>query len=86
MVEGEGLFFFAGHEVDVELGDASLAEAIEFLTVGGKGTDEAEAVHDFIGDEIGVVTADFAVVVVVVVAAIFDERSEALGQLFRLVF
>jgi hypothetical protein len=80
------LFFVAAHEVDVELGDAGLAEAVEFFAVGFDGADEAEAVHDFVGDEAGVIAADFAVVVVVVAAAIADERGEAFGEFLGLVF
>lgn len=79
------MFFFAAHEVDVELGDAGLAEAVEFFTVSGDGADEAEAVHNFVGDEVGVVAADFAVMVVVVLAAILDEGSERGRKFFRLV-
>src|SRR5258708_2635428 len=49
------------------------------------GADYAEAVDDFVGDEIGVVAADFAVVEVVVLAAVFYERSKRGGQFFRFV-
>src|SRR5260370_39017907 len=49
------------------------------------GADYAEAVDDFVGDEIGVVAADFAVVEVVVLAAAFYERSKRGGQFFRFV-
>ena len=41
--------------------------------------DQAEAVDDFVGDEIGVVAADFAMVEVVVLAAILDERGQRLA-------
>ncbi len=50
------------------------------------GADEAEAVHDFIANEIGVVAANFAVVEVVVLAAVLHKGSQGGGQLFRLVF
>src|SRR6266446_5391594 len=49
------------------------------------GANHAEAVDDFIGDELGVVAADFAVVEVVVLAAIFHERGQRGRKLFRFV-
>jgi len=79
VVDVEGFFFVAGHQVDVELGDADFAKAVEFFAVLFDGADEAEAVDDFVGDEIGVVAADFAVVLIVVLAAVFDERGERGG-------
>src|ERR1700682_1046802 len=48
--------------------------------------DHAEAVDDFVGDEIGVVAADFAVVEIVVLAAVFYERGQRRGQFLGLVF
>src|SRR5882672_10006809 len=50
------------------------------------GADHTEAVDDFVGDEIGVVAADFAVVEIVVLAAVFYERGQRRGQLLGLVF
>src|SRR5229473_3691911 len=50
------------------------------------GADHAEAVDDFVGDEFGVVAADFAVVEVVVLAAVFYERGQGGGQFLGLVF
>src|SRR5712692_3822210 len=50
------------------------------------GADDAEAVDDFVGDEFGVVAADFAVVEIVVLAAVLDERGERGRQFFGLVF
>src|SRR6266851_452358 len=49
------------------------------------GADDAEAVDDFVADEIGVIAADFAVVKIVILAAIFYERGESWGKFFRLV-
>src|SRR5437870_13913872 len=46
----------------------------------------AEAVNDFVADEIGVVAPDFAVMVIVVPAAILDVGSQGSRQLLRLVF
>src|SRR5258708_37813691 len=50
------------------------------------GADHAEAVDDFVGDEIGVVAADFAVVEIVVLAAVFYKRGQRGGQFFGFVF
>src|SRR5712664_4869055 len=50
------------------------------------GADYAEAIDDFVGDEFGVVAADFAVVEIVVLAAVLHERSKGGGQFFGLVF
>src|SRR6267143_1458347 len=50
------------------------------------GPDHAEAVDDFVGDEFGVVAADFAVVEIVVLAAVFYKRGQRGGQFFGLVF
>src|SRR2546427_3171027 len=50
------------------------------------GADDAEAVDDFVANKFGVVAADFAVVKIVVFAAVFDERGEGGGQFLRLVF
>jgi len=44
------------------------------------GADHTEAVDDFVGDEIGVVAADFAVVEIVVLAAVFYERGQRRGN------
>src|SRR5215472_2265442 len=53
--------------------------------VAGRAED-AEAIDDFVANEIGVVAANFAVVVVVVLAAILDVGSQRSGQLLRLIF
>src|SRR5258707_14412027 len=50
------------------------------------GADHAEAIDYFVGDEIGVVTADFAVVEIVVLAAVFYKRGQGGGQFFGFVF
>src|SRR5260370_42440781 len=49
------------------------------------GADDAEAVDDFVADEIGVIAADIAVVKIVILAAILYERGESWGKFFRLV-
>src|ERR1700756_4433813 len=49
------------------------------------GADDAEAVDDFVVDEIGVVAADFAVVEIVVLAAVFYEGGEGGRQFLWLV-
>ena len=58
----EGVLFFAAHEVDVELSDADLPKGFQLFAVGFYWADDAEAVDDFVADEIGVVATDFAVV------------------------
>src|ERR1700687_122057 len=50
------------------------------------GADHTEAVDDFVGDEIGVVAADFAVVEIIVLAPVFYKRGQRRGQFFGLVF
>src|SRR6266480_2009426 len=65
--------FLAGHQVDVELGDPHGTQALEFLAMLRYGADKAEAVDHFVADEIGVVAADFAVMQIVVFAAVFYE-------------
>src|SRR5882762_4886431 len=50
------------------------------------GADHAEAVDYFVGDEIGVVAADFAVVEIVVLAAVFYKRGQRGGQFLWFVF
>src|SRR5260370_5053364 len=85
VVDVEGFLLVAGHEVDVELGDAYFAEAVELLAVLVDGADEAEAVDDLVADEIGVVAANFAVVEIVVLATVFYERGEGWGKLLGLV-
>ncbi len=70
------MLFIAGHQIDVELGDAGFAKALEFFAVLFDGPDEAEAVDYFVADEIRVVAADFAMVVIVVIAAVLNEGSE----------
>src|SRR5216684_7255556 len=49
------------------------------------GADDAEAVDDFVANKFGVVATDFAVVEIVVFAAVFDKRGECGGKFFRLV-
>src|ERR1700676_1704324 len=75
VIEVEGFFFFAGHQVDVELGDADGGQGGQFFAVRAGGADDAEAVDDLVGDETGVVGAYFGVVEVVVAGAIADERG-----------
>ncbi len=53
VVDVEGFFFVARHEVDVELGYADLAEAVELLAMLLDGAYHAEAVDYFVGDEGG---------------------------------
>src|SRR5712692_7666948 len=50
------------------------------------GADDAEAIDNFVRHEFGVVAANFAVVEIVVLAAVFYERGEGGGQFFGLVF
>src|SRR6266403_4900943 len=85
VVDVEGFFFVARHEVDVELGYADLAEAVELLAMLLDGAYHAEAVDYFVGDEIGVVAADFAVVEIIVRAAVLDERGQRGRKFFRFV-
>jgi len=80
----QSFFFVATHEVDVELGDANFAEAVELFAVLVDGADDAEAVDDFVADKLGIVAADFAVVEIVILAAVFDERSESRRQFLGL--
>src|SRR5882724_10326988 len=86
LVDIESFLLFTAHQVDVELGYTDFAEAVELFTVVVDGTDHAETVDDFVGDEFGVVAADFAVVEIVVLATVFYERGQRGGQLFGLVF
>ena len=75
-VDIERFFFVAAHEVDIELCDADFFERVEFFEVGFNRANEAETVDDFIADEIGVVAANFAVVVVIVGALSLYEGCE----------
>src|SRR5882724_6187061 len=86
LVDIESFLLFTAHQVDVELGYTDFAEAVEFFTVVVDGTDHAETLDDFVGDEFGVVAADFAVVEIVVLATVLHERGERGGQFFGLVF
>src|SRR5882724_2630664 len=86
LVDIESFLLITAHQVDVELGYTDFAEPIELFTVVVDGTDHAETVDDFVGDEFGVVAADFAVVEVVVLATVLYERGERGGQFFGLVF
>src|SRR5439155_1355331 len=59
---------------------------LEFLAMLRYGADEAEAVDHFVADEIGVVAADFAVVQIVVFAAVFYEGGQCGRKFFGMVF
>src|SRR4051794_26609632 len=72
----ESLFLVAAHEVNVELGYADFSQGFQLFAMLLDGADEAEAVDDFVGDEIGVVAADFAMVEVVVLSAVLHEGDE----------
>ena len=50
------------------------------------GAEDAEAIDDFVADELGVVTADFAVMEIIVLAAVLYKGSQRGWQFFRLVF
>src|SRR5712692_7351993 len=47
---------------------------------------DAEAIDDLVGNKIGIVTTDFAVMEVIVLAAVFHIGRECGGQFLRLVF
>jgi hypothetical protein len=85
-VDLERFFFLAAHQVDIELRDAYLSQAVQLLAMLLDGADDAEAIDDFVAHEIGVVAADFTVVEIVVFTAIFYKGGERRGQFFRLVF
>src|SRR6266576_5976611 len=50
------------------------------------GPDQAETVDNFVADELGVVTADFAVMKIIVLPAVFYKGGQRGGQFFGLVF
>src|SRR5215469_18674807 len=75
----ERLLLFAAHQVNIELGYARLTQTFQFPAMLLGIAQNTEAVHDFIGDEIGVAGANFTVMQVIVVAAAANER----GQRFR---
>src|SRR5207245_10785080 len=85
LVDVQGFLFVAGHEVDVELSDADFAQAVELLAMFLNGTNDAEAVDDLVGNEIGIVTADFTMVEIIVLAAVFHIGREAGRKFLRLV-
>src|SRR5712692_79291 len=82
----QSLLFFAAHEVDIKLGDANGAQGPDFPAVLLDGPDQAEAVNDLIGDKIGVVAANFAVVKIIILAAILHERGQSWRKFFGLIF
>src|SRR6266404_4678 len=73
VVDVEGFFFVARHEVDVELGYADLAEAVELLAMLLDGAYHAEAVDYFVGYDFGVF------------AAVLYERGQRGRKFFRFV-
>src|ERR1700731_5123844 len=86
LVAIERFLFVSGHQIDVELGDPDLAQAVELLAMLVDGAEDAEAVDDFVANELGVVTADFAVMEIIVLAAVLYKGSQRGWQFFRLVF
>ena len=63
-------------EVDGELVDAELAQLVEAADVLGDRAEDAEAVDDVVGHELGVHVAGLAVLVVVVAGAPLDVVGE----------
>src|SRR5580658_11152471 len=84
-VNFKSLFFFAAHQVNVELRDADAAQSLQLLAMLFDRTDQAKTVDYLISDEIGVVAANFTVMKVIVFAAILHKRSQRRRELFGLV-
>jgi len=61
------------------LGDAGFAEPVELLRCSSTGP-MMQSGRQFVGDELGRVAADFAVVEIGRTAAVFDERGERGGN------
>src|SRR5262245_4277594 len=79
-VELDLLFLVAVHQVQVELVNARPLELAEFHEVLLMRTQDAEAVDDLVGHELGVRAADLGMVEVVVPLALPDVGRELLGQ------
>ena len=61
------------------------ASAPQFFTVSLGGTDQAKPIHDFVGNKIGIVALDLAMVLVIIVATILHKRSQRGRKIFRLI-
>ena len=69
-------FFVAAHQINVELRHADPSKSLKLRAMLLDRADQAESVDDFIGDEIGVVAADFAVMKIIVLTTILHEGSQ----------
>jgi len=77
--------FFPAHQIDVELSDARLNQSMKLFTMCLDRTDQAKAIHYFIRHKIGVVAADLAMVLVIILPSILNVGSQRRRELFRLV-
>src|SRR6185437_1050185 len=67
-------------EIEPEVTRAHALEPLELLDVRLRRPDQAEALHDLVGDELGVLVAGAPVGVVVITAPVLDVVAEALGD------
>jgi len=69
-IDFQRFFFLAAHQINVELRNAHFAQRLQLFAVLLDRAYQAEAIDDFVRNEISVVAADFAMMQVVVFPAI----------------
>lgn len=85
LVNLQRLLFLPAHQINVELGNTHIRQFPQFLAMGLDRTDQAKPVHDFIRDKVCVITFDFAMVLIIMVATILHKRSQRRRQILGLV-
>src|ERR1700722_9284595 len=85
LVNLQRLLLVAAHQINIELRDTDVGQLLQLLSVRLRRADQAETINHFVRDEIGVVAANLAVMLVIIAAAILHKRRERGRKFFRLV-
>src|SRR5271154_3842204 len=81
----QSIFLISAHKINIELSNSRASQRVNLFDVCLGGTEQAEAIRYFIRHEVTVAAVDFAMMKVIVLAAIAYIRGERSGKLLRFV-
>src|SRR5271155_594875 len=81
----QGIFLTSAHKINIELSNSSTSQRPNLFDVCLGGTEQAEAIRYFIRHEVTVAAVDFAMMKVIVLAAIAYIRGERNRKFLRFV-
>src|SRR5579864_679161 len=82
----QSFLFVAAHQINIELRHAHRAQSLQLFAMRLDRADQTKTVGDFVGDERRVVAAHFAMMQIIVSAAIAHVRDKCGGQFLRFIF